>query len=76
MAVMSSTKKPDYDILFSTFCDKMKSDPETFITDQDKATISSLKGMRESLKIKSNHVFDLWHFMRSLKIPKANKKGR
>ena len=28
------------------------------------------------MTIKSNHVFDLWHFLRSLKIPKSNKKGR
>lgn len=73
---MSSTKKPAYQILFSTFCDKMKKDPETFITDQDRTIISCLKEMRENMTIRSNHVFDLWHFLRSLKIPKTNKSGR
>lgn len=73
---MSSTKKPTYDVLFSTFCDKMGRDPDTFVTDQDSSIISSLKDLVSNMKIKSNHVYDLWHFMRNLGLPKSNKAGR
>ena len=42
----------------------MGKEPDTLITDQDKATISAFEEMKG--RIKTIHMYDSWHFLRTL----------
>ena len=66
LAVLKSATKSNFEVLISSFCDLMGKDPQTIITDQDKAFISCLKEMKEHNKIETSHVYDSWHFLRTL----------
>ena len=42
----------------------MEKEPETLVTDQDKATIKAFEEMKGD--VKTLHMYDSWHFLRTL----------
>ena len=70
VAITSSTKKADYQILIDTFVNLMGSPPETLVSDQDVALISCLETMKNEGKYSISHLYDSWHYLKSLKFTK------
>ena len=66
-AITSSARKVDYEVLIDTFVSLMGKPPQTIISDQDTALISCLESMRNEGKYNIGHLYDSWHFIKSLK---------
>ena len=46
--------------------------PETIVSDQDKAFASAISELKSEGILKSEHLLDRWHFLRTLKESKSN----
>ena len=46
----------------------MGGQPETLVTDQDTATIACIKDMRMKDETEMDHMYDSWHYLKSLKL--------
>ena len=67
--VSCKTTKNDILEILEDFIQHMKGkEPMTLITDQDSATIAAISEMDIINEIKINHLYDSWHFLRSLKL--------
>ena len=42
--------------------------PETLVSDQDMALITCMEEMNESGGFQINHLYDSWHYLKSLKV--------
>lgn len=73
--IACKTKKEDIQEIIEDFIMLMGGkEPKTLITDQDSATIAAIGEMEKVNEIKINHLYDSWHFIRSLKLKGDNKK--
>ena len=67
-AITSSAKKGDYEILLNSFITLMGRSPETIVSDQDTALIACLEDWNSTERKKIKHLFDSWHYLKSLKV--------